>query len=159
MAETQEQTQQESAQNVEDLPAWAQKVIHDLRDESAGRRTKVQELQQQVDALTAEAQQLQSTIDETDGRAKDFEQQLTGERFAHTRTRLALEKGIPLEVAGALSATTEEDLATQLDALAAFKGQTAEPEKPAPNPAQAAEPAVNADEAKTEFAKQLFNLN
>lgn len=153
-------------ETIESLPQWAQTLIGGLRSENAEHRTKVRdaekkvtELEGQVADLGNTASGLQTQLDEQTAAvtAKDTELSTLG--FARTRDRLALERGIPLNIAESLNASDEESLTTTLDALAALRGP-GEPiaaPTPQPNPAQAADPGLDAEAQRTADAEAFFS--
>ncbi len=113
---------------------------------------KFTEMEQQVSGLTAQIEESTSTLT-----ARDSE--LTAERFERTRDRLALERGIPIDLAAKINASDEESLTSGLDALAAFRGNSGEI-TPAPrptDPAQVATPAHDPEAQAIADAEAFFS--
>lgn len=132
--------------------AWT--LIQNLRSENAdlktARETAVNELKAEH---AAQLEELQATVQLTDDTAKQYEADLAKERFGRTFDRLAIEREIPLNIASTVSAETEEEAITKLDALAEWRKSQGQTQERRPDPAQAAEPATDEREA---LAKQIF---
>lgn len=101
-------------------PESARREIEKLRKENATHRTKVKELTPKAsrfDELEAasktEAQRLQE-------RAEAAERQLADVQTAALRSRVALTKGLPADLADRLQGATEDDLNADADALLAL---------------------------------------
>lgn len=148
-------------QNVADLPEWAQQLIKETRAEAARYRTENKSLTGRITELESESEELKATIQLTDETVKNGETELQTERFARTRDRLAFERGLPLDVAELVSASDEETLTSALDALAALRGApgSGTEEKVLENPAQTAEPVLDEQSQKEEFARQIFQID
>lgn len=154
-------------ETIESLPQWAQTLIGGLRSENAEHRTKVRDAEKKVTDLEGQvadlgntASGLQTQLDEQTAAVTAKDSELSTLGFARTRDRLALERGIPLNIAESLNAADEESLTTTLDALAALRGP-GEPTAalpPQPNPAQAADPADDPDAAKESFVRDFLHL-
>lgn len=146
------------AGQITDLPEWAQTVIRDLRTENAAHRKAKKDVEDQLSDLGLKLDAATSELDEHKQTLATKDTELSTERFGRLRDRLAAERGIPTTLAERVNATDEESLTIALDALAAFRGNPT-PEKPTPDPAQAAEPIPDENAAKEAFARELFKLD
>lgn len=150
---------------VPDAPAAGAVIDH----EAEARKWKETSLkiEQRANAAAAEAKTLADKLKayedrdmtELDKLKRDNEEfRLRAETAERARLRadVALSKGIPPEVVGALVGNTAEELTAHADALLAWRGSAtpAAPPAPRPDPSQGAQPAsVNADEALWEQYK------
>lgn len=99
-------------------------------------------LQQQVSTLTGERDAHASTI-------AQLQQQVKGYETAALKQRIALEKGIPIQMADRLAGDNEKDIRKDAEALAKFVN------KPATAPGKSNEPA--SVDGKTAAFKQMLN--
>lgn len=127
----------------------AMQVITDLRTESAGYRTRATTAETQVAELTTQVDGLNAHVTEQSAVIAERDTDLSRVGFERTRDRLALERGLPLDVAALVNATDEETLTTSLDALAALRGTSGET-PPAPRPADPAQAATPAHDPQAE---------
>ncbi|WP_434352382.1 capsid assembly scaffolding protein Gp46 family protein [Trichococcus flocculiformis] len=110
--------------------------------------------------LEAEVGALQATIEETSTSAKTHEQTLAdlnakiaGYETANLRTRIALQNGLPFDLADRLVGTDEDSIKADAERLAAFVGK-----QTTPPPLKNAEPPIG--EGKDAAYKSLLeNLN
>lgn len=131
------------AEDVSALPEWAQARLSALQAKVAAGEAEATTLQGQVNALTAEKEQLEGTV-------ATSAQQLQAETLGRTRDRLALERGIPLEVAALVNGDDEAALTAAFDAVAALRApadSTDEKSPLVPNAAQQGLPAVDERQA------------
>ena len=111
--------------------------------------------------LDAEVGALQATIEETSTSAKTHEQTLadlnakiTGYETANLRTRIALQNGLPFDLADRLVGTDEDSIKADAERLAAF----IKPKQPTP-PLRTNEPPVGAEDGDADLRKMLQKLN
>ena len=152
------ETTEAATQSVSDLPEWAQALIKETRAEAARYRTENRALTARVEEVESERDSVATERDDLKAAADAHGAELEGERFARRRDQLAFERGLPLDVASLVNETDDEALTKALDALAALKGD-AQVVKPAPNPAQEAEPVEDEQAQKEAFARQIFKID
>lgn len=151
------ETPEPTTQNVSDLPEWAQSLIKDTRSEAAKYRTDLRDLNKRFEDIESERDSVTAERDALQDAAAAHGAEVEGLKFERHRDQLAVDRGIPLNVAALVQETDEEQLITALDALAALKGT--EQARPAPNPAQEAEPVNDEHAQKEAFARQLFQID
>jgi len=134
-------------------------VVANLRDENKGLRKRAQEAETRTPELEAQVAALQEAAEDHTVSTAARDAELSAERFGRTRDRLAHQHGIPVEIAETISADNEETLTERLEALAAFRGKPEETQaaRLRPDPAQAAEPALDADAQRLADADAFFN--
>lgn len=113
-----------ATEGVETLPAWAQKLLTDTRQEAASYRVKYQEIK----PLAEKAQELEEAGKTELQRALDelgtVKTQLTPVQQENARLKVAMQKGLTLEQAERLKGATVEELTADADALLVLFGNT-----------------------------------
>jgi hypothetical protein len=89
--------------------------VKELRRESAGYRTQLRNVEQERDSALAELEEAKGGSKETSTRLTDLEKE-------NARLKVALDKGLPKDLVARLVGNTEEELATDADALLALLG-------------------------------------
>lgn len=102
----------------------------------------VASLQQQVSTLTGERDTHANTI-------AQLQQQVKGYEISALKQRIALEKGIPIQMADRLAGDNEKDIRKDAEAFAKFVN------KPTTAPGKSNEPAMV--DGKTAAFKQMLN--
>lgn len=95
-------------------------------------------------SLQTQLQQLQDTLDEKEtalNGVEDIKQELEKYKLKNLKTSIAVEAGIPLELAGRLSGETEDELKADAETLAGFVN------KKQPLPLKPTEPTVDDKDA------------
>lgn len=120
------------------------------------------QLKSRVEELEKENVGLQSTIEasnqskaDADKQLEDLQKQITGYETASMRTRVALQYGLPYDLADRLQGTDEESFKADAERLAGFM-------KPASKvaPVKSTEPIVPKEDAKRTMYRNLVqNLN
>lgn len=89
-----------------------------------------EELQTQNKTLAQQVEELNGTLTATNEKYADYDQQLEeatkeleASKVKNTKFRIANEKGIPLELAGRLSGSTEEEILEDAEKLSNFVGK------------------------------------
>jgi len=137
----------------------ALEVITGLRTENASYRTRATTAESQVTDLTTQIEGLNTQVTEQAATIAERDGDISRVGFERTRDRLALERGLPLDVAAMINASDEETLTTSLDALAALRGNPGEI-TPAPrptDPAQVATPAHDPQAQALADAEAFFS--
>lgn len=108
---------------IETIMAEHGKTIGDTKEKLESVTTENKTLAQQVEELN-------STLTATNEKYADYDQQLEevtkeleASKVKNTKFRIANEKGIPLELAGRLSGSTEEEILEDAEKLSNFVGK------------------------------------
>lgn len=160
-----------TAETIDSLPEFAQKIITDLRGENGDHRVKNRDLQalaesqaKQIAELTEKhgeletaATEAKATLTLADERVKGLEADLEAERFGRFKDREALTRGVPLEIAEKLSANSREAFTQLLDLYQADIEKKTKAQRPAFDPAQLTSPktAGGREEAVSSFFNAL----
>ena len=138
-----------------------------IQDRLSRQKESIEKQYADYETLKAEKQELetraaslQATIEETSTSAKTHEQTLAdlnakiaGYETANLRTRIALQNGLPFDLADRLVGTDEDSIKADAERLAAFVGK-----QTTPPPLKNAEPPIG--EGKDAAYKSLLeNLN
>jgi len=150
------ETSNESAQNVESLPQWAQDLIKSLNTSDGAKRIEIRNLTKERDELRAAKESLEADASAAATASESLTQELSRERFGRTFDRLASERSIPLDIASTVDAKTEEEAIAKLDALAAWRG-TSGPPTPQVDPAQVADISLTEEEQRQADADAFFS--
>ncbi|MBF6063023.1 hypothetical protein IU500_12395 [Nocardia terpenica] len=145
--------------SVDELPDWAQKEIKALRTEAARYRTRLADMEADRDAAT---QAGEARAGELETRITELETQRTALEADQARTRLVVDRGLPLTVqdkrgntvpvASLITGATDDERTASADALIALVG-TGGATALSPDPAQAAVPA---GDGRAELAQAFF---
>ena len=139
-----------------------------IQDRLSRQKESIEKQYADYETLKAEKQELetkaaalQATIEETSTSAKVHEQTLadlnakiTGYETANLRTRIALQNGLPFDLADRLVGTDEDSIKADAERLAAF----IKPKQPTP-PLRTNEPPVGAEDGDADLRKMLHKLN
>lgn len=150
------ETSNESAQNVESLPPWAQDLIKSLNTSDGAKRIEIRNLTKERDDLRAAKESLEADASAAATASESLTQELSRERFGRTFDRLASERSIPLDIASTVDAKTEEEAIAKLDALAAWRGTSGTP-TPRVDPAQVSDISLTAEEQRQADADAFFS--
>jgi septal ring factor EnvC (AmiA/AmiB activator) len=111
------------------------------------------ELETEVGALQAAAEETQKTIKEHDQLVSDLNAKVSGYETASLRTKIALQNGLPFDLADRLVGEDEESLKADAERLAGFV-KAKEPVPPLKN----SEPPLGNDEDSA-YKSLIKNLN
>ena len=104
-----------------------------------------------------------SELDKAKAQIEELQQRAVSAERSKLRSDVALAKGLPAEVVGALVGDTAEELTAHADALLKWRGSAvpAAPAAPRPDPSQGAQPVSQtaADEAEWQQYKALVFPN
>ena len=139
-----------------------------IQDRLSRQKESIEKQYADYETLKAEKQELetraaslQATIEETSTSAKAHEQTLadlnakiTGYETANLRTRIALQNGLPFDLADRLVGTDEDSIKADAERLAAF----IKPKQPTPR-LRTNEPPVGAEDGDADLRKMLQKLN
>lgn len=134
--------------------AW--KLVENLRAEVEGLKP-FKEKAQAAAGLEAEVVALKAQLEESIKTVAEREAEIAEVKTARFKEQLLAERGLPLNLLGALNLETEKDMREMADLLASMNGSASEQRLPMPDPvqnAQAAQPS--GDALREQFAKQLF---
>ena len=112
-------------------------------------KKRVSELESENGALKATAEETKQTIAESDARIIELQGQVSNYETASLRTRIALQNGLPYDLADRLQGADEEELRADAERLAGFM----RPATP-PAPLRDTEPPMGDD--KTMQMKQML---
>lgn len=110
------------------------------------------ELETEVGALQAAAEETQKTIKEHDQLVSDLNAKVSGYETASLRTKIALQNGLPFDLADRLVGEDEESLKADAERLAGFV-KSKEPVPPLKN----SEPPLNDEDSA--YKSLIKNLN
>jgi len=146
------------AQEVKDLPAWAQEVIRNTRQEAADYRVRLQNAKQEVTSVVKD--EFQAQLDELTKSKSDVTQQLSDSKLDHLKLQVALNEAKlggeqAVEFADRLRGNTLDEL--KADATKALKvfGNV---QQPATDPSQGHgnAPNRNVDDIFGEFFSKQY---
>ncbi|MGT2744864.1 capsid assembly scaffolding protein Gp46 family protein [Streptococcus phocae subsp. phocae] len=113
-------------------------------------KSRVEELENEKSSLENALNDAKSNTDSYTEKITNLENQIAGYETANLRTRVALQYGLPIDLADRLQGDDEDGLKTDAERLASF----IKPSQPQP-PAKSNEPAIGDD--KSIAMKQLVS--
>ncbi|MGM0163755.1 capsid assembly scaffolding protein Gp46 family protein [Enterococcus sp. DIV1059_2] len=136
------------------------RIIQERLNREKGKFADYDEIKTRNAALETEVDALKSTIEETSNAAKTHEQtiadlnkQITEKETVNLRTRIALQNGLPIDLADRLIGSDEESIKADAERLAGFVSK-----KQTPPPLKKTEPIVEKDE-DADLKEMLKKLN
>ncbi|MDF2902442.1 MAG: hypothetical protein K0S25_80 [Bacillus sp. (in: firmicutes)] len=136
------------------------RIIQERLNREKGKFADYDEIKARNTALETEVDSLKSTIEETSTAAETHEQtiadlnkQIAEKETVNLRTRIALQNGLPIDLADRLIGSDEESIKADAERLAGFVSK-----KPTPPPLKNTEPVVEKDE-DADLKEMLKKLN
>lgn len=136
------------------------RIIQERLNREKGKFADYDEIKTRNAALETEVDALKSTIEETNSAAKTHEQtiadlnkQIAEKETVNLRTRIALQNGLPIDLADRLIGSDEESIKADAERLAGFVSK-----KQTPPPLKKTEPIVEKDE-DADLKEMLKKLN
>ena len=142
------ETQEELDALIKDRIERERKSLSEKYSDYDELKKKNTEYEAQVSKLSEANKAFETKKLEYDKQISELSSKIKGYETDSAKTRIALEMGLPYEVAGRLNGTTEEEIRKDAESLAKFVG------KPETAPVSSGEP-VKYTESKDDSLKQL----
>ncbi len=147
-------TQEELDALIKDRIERERKTLSEKYSDYEELKKRNAEYEGQVSKLAEEKRSFESKVSEYDRQVSELSSKIKGYETDSAKTRIALEAGLPYEMAGRLSGSTEEEIRKDAEVLARFVT------KPASAPVSSSEPAKysnSKDEALRSLVRNMSN--